>query len=334
MKPRLESNRNPECLDLPFSLLTKWESMRGRKTILFWLGEAPLKYLEDGDILVLYECLRSLGPTDRLDLILCTPGGFIHPARQIALLFRQYTSDFRIFLPYRARSAGTLLCLAATELVLGPLAELSPLDPNLRSNDNDPSGASALVSSEDVRAFRKMAEDWFGLDEQEHRLRIFELLCQRFFPTALSSFFRADRQTRRIGEELLAFQLPDVEPSIRQQIIDHLISGYDSHDCIITREEAHTLGLRTRSATSEEETMLWNFLQVCRDFLAKPLPGPNPSAPGRIVNGILLSANFAAYHVVPPMVFPAESQPMPGKKQSVPSPLAPSHEMPKWEVQK
>src|SRR5262249_34135480 len=147
-----------------FPELSELQALRRRPVIVYALAHHPLKPLDDGDAPILYDCLSRLPKTDEVDVVLHASGGLVSAARRIALLLRESAGRLNVLVPYRARSAATLLCLAADELVLGPLAELSPLDPNIRSSGDGPPGSAPLVSAEDVRAFPKMAAAWFGLE--------------------------------------------------------------------------------------------------------------------------------------------------------------------------
>ncbi len=199
-----------------------------------------------------YELLRAVGRVPRLDLVLASNGGAASAARRLGLLLHDYTDRLTILVPHRARSAGTLLCLAAHELVLGPLAELGPLDPRMESQ-----GQPAVMSAEDIRAFRGIAEEWFGVTRPEDRLQVLALLAHKVFPGTLGAFYRADRLVRETAAELLRFQLPDHDGSV----VDRLVGGYYAHDHAITRVQARDLGLRVTYPGAEEEALLWDIVQ-------------------------------------------------------------------------
>src|SRR5688572_11254059 len=97
---------------LIFPQLLEVQAIRGNP-VIFWSAS-----ISEDAVCMLYECLRSIGPTRRLDLVLSTSGGVITVARRLALLLREFTQHLTILVPYQARSAGTLLCLSANELVL------------------------------------------------------------------------------------------------------------------------------------------------------------------------------------------------------------------------
>src|SRR5438105_4971181 len=96
------------------SQIAEMQSLRGTPVIVY------ASMINDDSVRVLYECLRRWGQQEHLDFVLSTSGGPVTAARQLALLLRNYTRHLTILVPYHARSAGTLLCLCANELVLGP----------------------------------------------------------------------------------------------------------------------------------------------------------------------------------------------------------------------
>jgi hypothetical protein len=215
-----------------------------------------------------YDVLRGSRRVSRMDVVLSTNGGLASAARRFALLLREYSHQFTVLVPHRAWSAGTLLCLAADELVLGPMSELSPLDPRMGSVRGEVAGTDhgregpAVVSAEDVRAFRDLAREWFGIDDPEYRTQLLALLSQRVSPVSLGGFFRADKLIRQIADELLAFHMTDA--ARRDALVATLVSGYHAHDHAITRPQVRDLGLAVVDASAEEEALTWELVQRCR----------------------------------------------------------------------
>jgi hypothetical protein len=118
-------------------------------------------------------------------------------------------------------------------------------------------GQPPVMSAEDIRAFRGIAEEWFGVTRAEDRLQVLALLAQKVFPGTLGAFYRADRLIRQSAAELLRYQLPDYEGDL----VDRLVGGYYAHDHAITRAQARDLGLRVTYPGSDEEAMLWRIVQ-------------------------------------------------------------------------
>jgi len=78
--------------------------------------------------------LRAIQLTDPqvpIDLILHTPGGLVLAAEQVANALIAHQAKVTVFVPHYAMSGGTLLALAADEVVLAPHAVLGPLDPQV-----------------------------------------------------------------------------------------------------------------------------------------------------------------------------------------------------------
>ncbi len=67
----------------------------------------------------------------RIDLVLHTPGGLVLAALQIARAIRAHPAKVTVFVPHLAMSGGTLIALAADEIVMSRHAVLGPVDPQL-----------------------------------------------------------------------------------------------------------------------------------------------------------------------------------------------------------
>ena len=66
-------------------------------------------------------------------LVLVTLGGDIDAAYRIAQYLREsYTEKLTVLVPSMCKSAGTLVCVGAHELVIGESGELGPLDVQVR----------------------------------------------------------------------------------------------------------------------------------------------------------------------------------------------------------
>src|SRR6266852_4797580 len=71
-----------------------------------------------------------LTPSDQpIDLILHTPGGLVLAAEQIAKALVERKAKVTVFVPHYAMSGGTLIALAAEEIVMDNNAVLGPVDP-------------------------------------------------------------------------------------------------------------------------------------------------------------------------------------------------------------
>jgi ClpP class serine protease len=66
-----------------------------------------------------------------LDVVLHTPGGIVLAALQIARAIRERKGKVSVFVPHYAMSGGTLIALAADEIVMSKHAVLGPIDPQI-----------------------------------------------------------------------------------------------------------------------------------------------------------------------------------------------------------
>jgi len=281
---------------VPLAEIKALESLRDSTVLVFFGGHIGGKRLDANDPPIIYEILRRLGRGKRLDVILQTEGGLISAARRIAVLLRNYADEVNFLVPGKARSAGTLLCLAGTELVLGPLGELSPLDPIIRSGRKAAPDASDSISAEEIRQFQTLAANWFNLRSEEHSMQVFSLLSQHFFPTTLSAFFRADLYVRKLGEELLRYQLPNATLAERERIVDQLVTSYPDHLHSITSAELRQLGLNARAATFAEEALMYQIWQSCHTATLSHAAGAEGPS-GGCATGVLYSRGSSAFYL-------------------------------------
>jgi len=106
-------------------------SLIHRQESLSFLGIPLSRYIDIEDSEQLLRAIR-LTPDDMpIDLILHTPGGLVLAAEQIAYALRKHPAKVTVFVPHYAMSGGTLIALAADEIVMDENAVLGPVDPQL-----------------------------------------------------------------------------------------------------------------------------------------------------------------------------------------------------------
>src|SRR6202047_2545132 len=102
-----------------------------RQETMRFLGFPVSRYIDINDS---EEVLRAIQMTDDevpLDLVLHTPGGLVLAALQIAKAVREHKGKVTIFVPHYAMSGGTLIALAADEIVMCSHSVLGPIDPQI-----------------------------------------------------------------------------------------------------------------------------------------------------------------------------------------------------------
>jgi ClpP class serine protease len=202
--------------------LRRLEGARGSRAIalvhrqetMSFLGFPIMRYIDVNDS---EEVLRAIKLTDAerpIDLILHTPGGLVLAAAQIAHALKRHRAKVTVFVPHYAMSGGTLLALAADEIVMDPNAMLGPVDPQLGQSP----AASVLTVLE-----RKRPED---IDDQT-------LIMADVSRKAIL-------QVRRTVRDLLADRMSAESAGA---LADKLTTGTWTHDYGIVPEEAKALGL-------------------------------------------------------------------------------------------
>src|ERR1700732_3346779 len=102
-----------------------------RQETMRFLGFPVARYIDINDS---EEVLRAIQMTDAdvpLDLVLHTPGGLVLAALQIAKAVREHKARVTVFVPHYAMSGGTLIALAADEIVMCEHSVRGPIDPQL-----------------------------------------------------------------------------------------------------------------------------------------------------------------------------------------------------------
>lgn len=95
------------------------------------LGFPLFRYISIEDSEEVLRAIR-LTPSDMpIDLILHTPGGLVIASEQIAMALKGHNAKVTVFVPHYAMSGGTLVALAASEIVMDRNAVLGPIDPQL-----------------------------------------------------------------------------------------------------------------------------------------------------------------------------------------------------------
>jgi ClpP class serine protease len=122
-------------------------SMIHRQESLSFLGIPLTRFIDIEDSEQILRAIR-LTPRDMpIDLILHTPGGLVLAADQIAYALQRHEGKVTVFVPHYAMSGGTLVALAADEIVMDPDAVLGPVDPQLGSFPNGYWPAASILNA-------------------------------------------------------------------------------------------------------------------------------------------------------------------------------------------
>jgi ClpP class serine protease len=102
-----------------------------RQETLSLLGIPLARYIDIDDSQSVLRAIRETPPGKTIEIILHTPGGLVLAASQIARALGDHDGRVVAVVPHYAMSGGTLVALAADEIILDRHAALGPVDPQL-----------------------------------------------------------------------------------------------------------------------------------------------------------------------------------------------------------
>ncbi|HEY8476255.1 MAG TPA: ATP-dependent Clp protease proteolytic subunit [Chloroflexota bacterium] len=185
-----------------------------RQETLSLLGFPIARYIDIQDSEEVLRAIQLTDPKVPIDLIIHTPGGLVLAAEQIAEALARHPSKVTVFVPHYAMSGGTLIALAADEIVMSPNAVLGPVDPQIGQYP----AASILKVLEQ--------KDRNEIDDQT-------LILADVARKAIN-------QVERTVHQLLVRRMPDEQA---RDLARLLTSGTWTHDYPISAQEAASLGL-------------------------------------------------------------------------------------------
>jgi len=108
-------------------LIKQIQGKRGSRVIVYFTGDRPIgpitasRMAEDA-VRPLYEHLLSIGNNKRIDLFIYSRGGDVSVPWRVVSMFREFSEEFSVIVPYKAQSAATLLSLGADKILMGKKA--------------------------------------------------------------------------------------------------------------------------------------------------------------------------------------------------------------------
>jgi len=203
-------------------LITKIERERGSRVILLvhrqetmsLLGFPLMRYIDIQDSEAAIHAISQTDPRQPIDVVLHTPGGLVLASYQIARALLRHEGKVTVFVPHYAMSGGTLIALAADEIVMNEHAMLGPVDPQI-----GPFSAASLLRVVETKPIENIADDTLVLADQAEK---------------------AVKQLQAIVTEML---VPKMPPEATEQLARLLTHGNWTHDYPITCEQARDFGL-------------------------------------------------------------------------------------------
>jgi ClpP class serine protease len=212
-------------------LIAQIERKRGSRVILLahrqetmsFLGFPIVRYIDLNDLEEVIRAIRLTDPNVPIDIVLHTPGGLVLAATQIARAINRRKGKVTAIVPHYAMSGGTLIALAADEIVMSDHAVLGPVDPQLGQYP-----AVSLLKTVEQKSKDRLDDETLILADQAGK---------------------AITQVQETIRELLGGKYPE---ALADNLASMLSQGKWTHDFPITFEYAKELGLHVDSEVPPE----------------------------------------------------------------------------------
>jgi ClpP class serine protease len=219
-------------------LISDIQGITGRPLVVYFASPYFRSEVRNEDIKRLQEVVAPFSNM-HIDILIETDGGDPDAAEGIVSMLKSILEGFRAIVPLRAKSSGTLICLAADTIVMGPSSELGPIEPQINGIP-----ASILKNSK-VHATAEYAK---------HALRQTENVAKRLLNEGMMRSFRDEEIDETVN------MLSKRSHSSDQK------NGYYSHGAVIDHREAKDLNLCVEFMSSDDD--LWQKLFLLHCFYA------------------------------------------------------------------
>lgn len=204
------------------STLRRIEADRGSRVIalihrqetLSFLGFPLMRYIDIHDSEEIIRAIKLTDDSIPIDIILHTPGGLVLASEQVAHALLKHPAQVTVFIPHYAMSGGTLIALAADEIIMDENAVIGPVDPQV---GNFP--AASIIQAVESKPVEKVDDETLILADVSRK---------------------AIRQVQQCVERILKEKMSKAEA---RKLARTLSTGKWTHDYPITCEEAEELGL-------------------------------------------------------------------------------------------
>jgi len=179
--------------------LMKEINRREKTQLICYVGGLRTE-IDRNDIVGFVDLLHNFDQGQPIDLMLHTPGGDVDACEKLVDLIHSKTagSAFRVIVPDMAKSAGTLMALAASSILMSDTSELGMIDPQFLMKDAQGNAFWISVMAyleaydEHARALRENAKDPVAM-----------LMLSGFDPNVVRKFQGIRDRVRTFAEDLL-----------------------------------------------------------------------------------------------------------------------------------
>ncbi len=199
-------------------------TMIHRQEAMGFLGIPIFRFINIEDSERVLRAIRMTPDDMPIDFIIHTPGGLALAATQIANALAKHRAKVRVIVPHYAMSGGTLIALAADEILMDENAVLGPVDPQIGQMP-----AASILRVLDQKDVKDIDDQTLILADVSRKA----IDQMKSYITNLLTSKGMDRENaERIAEELAV--------------------GKFTHDYPLTVEYLRSLGLNVRTEVPEE----------------------------------------------------------------------------------
>lgn len=260
MKRILAAKRLKMMRDMEKKRESRVVTMIHRQETMNFLGFPIARYIDIEDSEHLLRAIRMTPVDMPIDLVLHTPGGLVLASEQIACALKRHQGKVTVFVPHYAMSGGTLIALAADEIVMDPDAVLGPVDPQLGSPQTGYYPAASIL-----RALEQP-----NLNRDDHTLIQGDI---------------AKKAIAQVYQTIYKLLLEHQTPEKASELAKLFSEGRWTHDYPIDFEEAKAMGLPVSNQMPEEIYELMELYPQAKpqrpgvEFI--PIPYRAPGVPGK-----------------------------------------------------
>ena len=247
-----------------YRAIRQLEQVRGSRVITLihrqesvsLLGIPLRRFIDVEDSEQVLRAIRLTPDTVPIDLIVHSPGGLVLAAEQIARAMHRHPAKMTVIVPHYAMSGGTMLALAADEILMDENAVLGPVDPQVGQWP-----AASIIHVAEIKPIERTDDETLMLADIARKAR---------------------EQVREFVTNVLLDDFPEERA---KQIADQLTSGKWTHDFPLTFEALAEIGLPVSKDLPVQAFHLMDlYPQLGRQrpsvqYVPMPYREPPPTAP-------------------------------------------------------
>jgi ClpP class serine protease len=206
--------------------IRKLEQKRGSRVItlihrqesISFLGIPLRRFIDVEDSEQVLRAIRLTPDTVPIDLVAHTPGGLVLASEQIARALHKHPAKVTVLVPHYAMSGGTLLALAADEILMDDNAVLGPVDPQIGQWP-----AASVIKVAESKPIERVNDETLILADLSRKAQ------------------------KQIKQFVLSKLLDDFSADRANELADKLTSGEWTHDYPLTIEVLREFGLPVKT---------------------------------------------------------------------------------------